>query len=66
MEDLDVNNIIEIKEIRKLISHKKNLLEIFDEIIQKVNIKINDKDSSLISKVVDCDETMDSTDSDSD
>lgn len=63
MEDLDVNNIIEIKEIRKLISHKKNLLEIFDEIIQKVNIKINDKDSSLISKVVD---VVDSTDSDSD
>tara|TARA_R100000388_G_scaffold94665_1_gene82650 strand:- start:975 stop:1166 length:192 start_codon:yes stop_codon:yes gene_type:complete len=63
MEDLDVNNIIEIKEIRKLISHKKNLLEIFDEIIQKVNIKINDKDSSLISKVVD---VASETDSDSD
>ena len=41
MEDLDVNNILEVAEIRKMISHKKNLLEIFDEILRKVNVKIN-------------------------
>jgi len=39
--DLDLDNIIEIKEIRKLISHKKNLLEFFDELIKIKNIEVN-------------------------
>ena len=41
MDNLDVRNIIEVETIRKLISHEKKLLEIFDEILEKVNIKIN-------------------------
>ena len=41
MEDLDVNNILEIAEIRKMISHKKHLVDMFDEILKKVNVKIN-------------------------
>lgn len=39
--DFDLNDIIEIKEIRELISHKKNLLDFFDEIIKIKNIEVN-------------------------
>ena len=41
--DFDLNDIIEIKEIRELISHKKNLLDFFDEIIKIKNIEVNAK-----------------------
>ena len=40
--DLDLDNVFEIKEIRKLISHEKKLLEFFDELIKVKNITIND------------------------
>ena len=40
--DLDLDNVFEIKEIRKLISHEKKLLEFFDELIKLKNITIND------------------------
>ena len=39
--DLDLDNIIEIKQIRKLISHDKKLLEFFNEIIKIKNIEVN-------------------------
>jgi hypothetical protein len=39
--DLDLDNVFEIKEIRKLISHEKKLLEFFDELIKIKNITIN-------------------------
>ena len=41
MDNLDVRNIIEVETISRLISHEKKLVEIFDEILDKVNIKIN-------------------------
>lgn len=39
--DFDLNDIIEIKEIRELIAHKKNLLDFFNEIIKIKNIEVN-------------------------
>ena len=41
--DLDLDNVLEVNEIRKLISHKKNLLDFFDEIIKIKNIEVNAK-----------------------
>tara|TARA_R110000803_G_scaffold179965_1_gene242358 strand:+ start:219 stop:425 length:207 start_codon:yes stop_codon:yes gene_type:complete len=41
--DLDLQNIMEIKQIRELISHKKNLLRFFDELIDVKNIQVNEK-----------------------
>jgi len=43
--DLDLENILEINEIRKLISHKKNLLIFFDELIKVKNINLQDDES---------------------
>ena len=43
MEKLDINNILEIQEIKNLIRHKRNLIIFFDELIEKVNIKINEE-----------------------
>ena len=43
MEKLDINNVIEAQEIKNLIRHKKNLLDFFDDMIQKINIQINDE-----------------------
>lgn len=39
--DLDLDNVLEVNEIRKLISHKKNLLEFFDELVKIKNIEVN-------------------------
>jgi hypothetical protein len=39
--DLDLDNVLEVNEIRKLISHKKNLLEFFNELIKVKNIEVN-------------------------
>ena len=39
--DLDLDNVLEVNEIRKLISHKKNLLQFFDELIKIKNIEVN-------------------------
>ena len=41
--DLDLDNVLEVKEIRALISHKKNLLEFFNELIQLKNIMLEDE-----------------------
>jgi ABC-type transport system involved in cytochrome bd biosynthesis fused ATPase/permease subunit len=41
MEELSCDNIIEINHIKKLISHEKKLLKIFDDIIVIANIKLN-------------------------
>lgn len=41
--DLDLDNVLEVNEIRKLISHKKNLLEFFDELVKIKNIEVNTK-----------------------
>ena len=43
MEKLDINNILEAQEIKNLIRHKKNLMDFFDDMIQKINIQINDE-----------------------
>jgi hypothetical protein len=43
MEKLDINNIIETQEIKNLIRHKKELLEFFDELIKKINKRINEE-----------------------
>jgi len=43
MEKLDINNIIEAQEIKHLIRNKKNLLDFFEDMIKKINIKINDE-----------------------
>jgi len=40
--DLDLDNIFEIKEIKRLISHDKKLLEFFDELIKVKNLMINE------------------------
>ena len=42
-DSLNINNILEIQEIKNLIRHKRNLITFFDELIEKVNIKINDE-----------------------
>jgi hypothetical protein len=42
---MDLENILEINEIRKLISHKKNLLIFFDELIKVKNINLQDNES---------------------
>ena len=41
--DLDLDNVLEVDEIRKLISHKKNLLEFFNELIKVKNIMLTDE-----------------------
>ena len=42
---MDLENILEINEIRNLISHKKNLLIFFDELIKVKNINLQDDES---------------------
>tara|TARA_R110000737_G_C14274926_1_gene431179 strand:+ start:368 stop:511 length:144 start_codon:yes stop_codon:yes gene_type:complete len=42
MENIDISNIIEIMEIRKLIKHKKELLIFFDVMIEKLNLQVNE------------------------
>lgn len=58
--DLDLQNILEINEIRKLISHKKNLLDFFDELIKVKNINLQD-DESFYSDTDDSDDSYDSS-----
>lgn len=41
--DLDLDNVLEVIEIRKIISHKKNLLEFFNELIKVKNIMLTDE-----------------------
>tara|TARA_R110000787_G_scaffold45350_1_gene110636 strand:- start:595 stop:807 length:213 start_codon:yes stop_codon:yes gene_type:complete len=61
--DLDLQNIMEIKQIRELISHKKNLLRFFDELIDVKNIQVNEK---VMNADYDLDnDTLYSSDSDS-
>ena len=44
MDPLDLMNVFEAQEIRSLINHNDKLLEFFDEIIKKVNKKINNEE----------------------
>jgi len=57
--NLDLENILEINEIRKLISHKKNLLIFFDELIKVKNINLQDNESFYSSS---CSEDTDDSD----
>ena len=43
--DLDLDNVFEVIEIRRLISHDKKLVEFFDEFIKVKNITIADSES---------------------
>lgn len=44
--DLDLDNIFEIKEIKRLISHDKKLVEFFNELIKVKNLMINESSES--------------------
>jgi len=57
--DIDLDNVFEVVEIRALISHKKNLLEFFNELIKLKNLRINDTSSDE-----DCEDEGDSLYSD--
>lgn len=59
MDDIALENILEINEIRKLISHKKNLLIFFDELIKVKNINLQDNESFYSSS---CSEDTDDSD----
>lgn len=41
MEKLDINNIVEVQEIKELICHRLDLLKYFNELIHRVNQDIN-------------------------
>ena len=43
--DLDLDNVLEVKVIRRLISHDKKLIEFFDELIKVKNLTIADSES---------------------
>ena len=58
--DLDLDNVLEVIEIRKLISHKKNLLEFFNELIKVKNIMLEDEiDNDTTTDDDEYDETED-------
>lgn len=61
--DLDLENIFEIKEIKRLISHDKKLVEFFDELIKIKNLMINDS-SDYDSSDYESDNDYDSSTSD--
>jgi len=41
MEPLDLNNVIEVQQIKQLIKPFNKLTEFFDELIEKINKQIN-------------------------
>ena len=41
MEKIDIDNVIEVQHIRKLISQHKNLVDFFDVLIKRLNIDLN-------------------------
>jgi len=43
MEPLDINNIIEVQDIKNIIRHHQNLLDFFDDMIEKINKQINNE-----------------------
>ena len=43
MEALDINNVIEVQEIKELILHKPKLLKFFNELIIRVNEDLNEE-----------------------
>lgn len=58
--DLDLDNVLEVIEIRKIISHKKNLLEFFNELIKVKNIMLEDEiDNDTTTDDDEYDETED-------
>ena len=53
MEPLNLNNVIEVQEIRDLICHKEELIDFFDELLKKINkkikfIKVEDVDNDIL------------------
>ena len=48
MEKLSCDNIIEINYIKQLISHKENLLKVFNDVIAIANINLN-KEAPCVS-----------------
>ena len=55
MEPLNLNNVIEVQEIRDLICHKEELIDFFDELLKKINKKINVEKQFKFIKVEDVD-----------
>ena len=49
MEYLDINNIVEVQEIKELICHRKDLLIYFNELIDKINTNINNNDEKRVN-----------------
>ena len=43
MESLDINNVIEVQQIKELILDKPKLLKFFNELIIRVNEDLNDE-----------------------
>jgi hypothetical protein len=43
MEKLDINNIVEVQEIKELICHRLDLLKYFNELVHRVNQDINEE-----------------------
>ena len=43
MEKLDLMNVIEVQQIRLILKEKKDLIDFFDELIEKVNKQINEE-----------------------
>ena len=43
MECLDINNVIEVQEIKELILHKPKLLKFFNELIIRINEDLNEE-----------------------
>jgi len=41
MEKIDIDNVIEVQHIRKLIIQHKNLVDFFDVLIKRLNIDLN-------------------------
>jgi hypothetical protein len=50
MEKLDINNIVEVQEIKELILHKPKLLKYFNELIHRVNQDINEEKACFYIK----------------
>tara|TARA_Y100000296_G_C5099860_1_gene219365 strand:+ start:140 stop:352 length:213 start_codon:yes stop_codon:yes gene_type:complete len=51
MEKLDLMNVIEVQQIRLILKEKKDLIDFFDELIEKVNKQINEE--KLVIKIDD-------------
>lgn len=55
METLEVKNIIEIKEILKILQNKPQLLQVFNDILGVANRVLNDEKPSIIPLILEDD-----------